>query len=69
MHYNVFYYKVVNIALGCIANKHCLIIKRIWWTQWESNPRPPACKTGALPKLSYEPIKMVLVRGLEPPKF
>ena len=24
-------------------------IKRIWWTWGDSNPRPPACKAGALP--------------------
>ena len=24
-------------------------IYKKWWIQWGSNPRPPACKTGALP--------------------
>ena len=23
--------------------------KRIWWTAWDSNPRPPRCERGALP--------------------
>ena len=22
--------------------------KKGWWTQWDSNPRPPACKAGIL---------------------
>lgn len=30
-----------------------------WWARRESNPRPPACKAGALDQLSYSPVSRV----------
>ena len=30
---------------------------RVWWSRWDSNPRPPGCKPGALPtELRPQPI-------------
>src|SRR4029453_11180546 len=37
--------RVVIPRLGC----------RSAWRRWDSNPRPPACKAGALARLSYVP--------------
>ena len=41
-------------------NEHSVLnIREKWWSGWDLNPQPPACKAGALP-LSYHPI-LVLV--------
>lgn len=26
----------------------CNVINKKWWRMWDSNPRPPACRAGAL---------------------
>ncbi len=35
-----------------------------WWARRESNPRPPACKAGALDQLSYIGMDEATIDGL-----
>lgn len=38
----------------------------LWWSQRNSNPQPPVCKTGALPVVELWPRQLVDVVGIEP---
>lgn len=35
---NIYYHRLIGIALDCIANKHSPLVKRIWSGIRESNP-------------------------------
>ena len=42
----------------------------IWWNQRDLNPRPPACKAGALPTELWTHIwKLVPKAGIEPARY
>ena len=42
------------------------LFRLVWWAQVDSNHRPPAYQADALTRLSYEPIKLVEISGIEP---
>ncbi len=54
-------------SIDCVNNNYTgLKFLKKWWALRDLNPRPPACKAGALPtELSVHPL--VGARGFEPP--
>jgi dissimilatory sulfite reductase (desulfoviridin) alpha/beta subunit len=38
----------VGHTFGANLCRHHMVDTMMWWRRWESNPRPPACKAGAL---------------------
>ena len=39
----------------------------IWWSQWDSNPQPTACKAVALSSWSYDPRSQLIYVLMELP--
>ena len=55
--------KGVKKFLGRLQSLPFFHFSKFFWTRWDSNPQPPACKTGALSQLSYGPAGAM---GFEP---
>lgn len=57
----------VNEVIGSLHSYWCKIAVAIWWSAWESNPRPLACKASALPtELASRELLTLVVQSVKP---